>query len=108
MFNLKKFEIIEYTLYTLNINIIGLWIVGLKIHFHSFIYYINSKYFNTKKSIWYAEKSVFSQVIILNKSKMTWQKNLMTVILNIRHNQAIEEISNAGLQSMKVLTIINI
>lgn len=43
------------------------------------------------------EKSVISQVIILNRSKKIWKKSLMIAIINIKYEQALSKTFNAKL-----------
>ena len=51
------------------------------------------------------EKLFVGQVITLNKSEMTHKRNLVIATLNIRYDQAIKKVSNAGLQNIKMLTM---
>lgn len=54
------------------------------------------------------EKLTINKLIIPNKSVITWKRNLVTIILNIRSNQITNKIYNIRFPNMKVLTIIRI
>lgn len=56
----------------------------------------------------YIKKFVIGQVITLSKSKITQKTNLMITTPNIKYEQARSKTSNAGLQSMMIMTIIKV
>ena len=97
MSNPKIIEMMKYFLLFANINKISLCMIVLKMHFHYLVYHIGPDYFNVQKSVLYMEKSVFGQVIILNKSSITQKRCLVTVVPNIKYDQAMNKIFNVEL-----------
>ena len=95
MFYLKMIGMMRCSLPTANIDEIGLYAADLEVHFHHLVPHIGLEHFNTRRTVLYAEKSVVGQVIALNKSEVTRKRSLVIATLNIRHDQAIREISNA-------------
>lgn len=79
-------KMIKYFLPITYINEISLSVAGWKIFFHHLIHHIGPEFFNTQKSVLYMEKSVIGQVIILNKSKVTWKIISMIATPNIKYN----------------------
>ncbi len=72
MFIQKIIGIMRYSLPTVNINRINLFITVIKMHFHDYlVFYIGQKQFNILKILLFIEKSVVGQLIILNRSMMT-------------------------------------
>lgn len=60
-------------------------IVGIEVYFHpNLVLYLG--YFNSLENTLYKEKLVISQIITLNKSMMTWKKDLVIATLNIKYD----------------------
>lgn len=103
-----------------NIDKIDLYVVDIKIYLirpkmhlihlvHLYlIFSLSQRQFNVPKSVLYMRKLAVSLLIIVNKSVMTRKKSLVTVTPSIKFNQVMNGTYNAGLQDIKVLTMIKI